>query len=237
MIDTRRNFLRFATRAAAASVACLSTEWAPAAWAVGLACTKAKPAVHVDVSVPPPVLDNSKPQRAIQALAPAYHAGRTVGLYSAEVEAKIQTRFRAFALGRERASPACFVITAVDIGVVMPTRRIYVASEFWPGTCQHTAVLEHERKHEAADDVALRKHLPRLQQAIQDAVAHLGPLEASSGERDAAQARLGRPVQAAFDQAWQDFQAERNELQRQVDAGLEYARVTASCSDWSQIPR
>jgi hypothetical protein len=233
MAGTRRDFLRFAGTAAGVSGVSMSTLWTPVARAAALACTHPQPSVHVDASLQEPVLDNSQPQRAIQALAPGYHGGRTVGLYSAQVEAKIETRFRSLALGR--ASPACLSLTAVDVRIVMPTRRIYVARELWPGTCPHTAVLEHERKHEAADDQAVHKHTPRLQQAIQDAVVNVGLLEAAPDEHDAAQARLTKLVRSAFDRAWQAFQDERTELQRQVDAGLEYARVTASCPDWSQL--
>lgn len=234
---TRRDFLRVAGTAAGVSVVSMSTRWTPVARAAALACTYTAPPVHVDVSVPEPVLDNSQPQRAIQALNPGYHGGRTIGLYSAEVAAKIETQFRSLGLRGGKAAPACVYITAVDIRFVMPTRRIYVSSELWPGTCPYTAVLDHERKHEATDDQAVRKHAPRIQGAIQNAVVNLGPLEVSAGEHEAAQARLTRTVQSAFDTAWAAFLAERGELQRQVDAGLEYARVTASCSDWSQIQR
>lgn len=206
----------------------------PAAQAATLVCTHAAPAVRVNVHMPDPILDSSQPQRAIQALAsPGYHGGRTVGLYYAEMSAKLQTQFRSQWLGR--AAPACVYITAVDLDIVMPTRRIYVASELWQGTCPYTAVLGHERKHQAADDLMLSKHTPRLQQAIHDAVLDLGPLEVSANGRDAAQTRLQRAVKSAFNRAWTAFQAERAEVQRQVDTGLEYARVTASCPDWSQL--
>src|SRR5262249_49727474 len=106
-----------------------------------------------------------------------------------------------------------------------------------PGTCPHAAVLAHERKHEGADNEAVRKHAPRLQRAIQVAVAHLGPIEAPSDKHDSAQARLAARMQSAFDEAWREFQADRSDLQRQVDAGLEYARVAASCPDWSPTHR
>ncbi len=230
---TRRDFLRLASSAAGASVLSISTLWAPATEASTLACTKTEPAIRIDASLPQPVLDNSKPQRAIQTLAPGYHGGRSIGLYYAKTEAKIDMQFRSFALSR--ASPACVFITAVDVRIAMPTRRIYVASELWPGTCPYTAVLEHERKHEATDDQAIRKYAPRIQQAVRDAVVNLGSLEVSADRRDAAQARLTRAVQTAFDKTWAAFQAERSEAQRQVDAGLEYARVTASCPEWSQL--
>jgi hypothetical protein len=230
---TRRDFLRFAGRAAGASILFMSTPGVPDVQAAALACGHPEPAVRVDASLPQPVLDNSKPQRAIQALAPGYHGGRTIGLYFAEVSAKVEMQFRAAWLSR--ASSACVFITGVDVRFAMPTRRIYVASEFWPGTCQYGAVLAHERKHEAADDRLIREHAPRIQQAVRDAVMSLSPLEAPANQRGAAQARLQKAVQAAFDKTWAAFQAERSEAQRQVDAGLEYARVTASCPDWSQL--
>ena len=232
-VRTRRDLLRIAGSAAGASVLSASALRAPAIEAAALACSKSAPAIRIDTSLPQPVLDNSKSQRAIQALAPGYHGGRTVGLYSAEVRAKIEMQFRSVWL--RSGAPACVFITGVTIRIAMPARRIYVASELWPGTCPHTAVLEHERKHEATDDQAIHRFGPRIEQAVRDAVLDLGPLEASAGQHDATQARMTKIVQAAFDKSWAQFQAERSEAQRQVDAGLEYSRVTASCPDWSQL--
>lgn len=230
---TRREFLRFAG-SAAVSVVSISTLAASVAEAATLTCGRPQVPVRVDASLPEPVLDNSQPQRAIQAMAPAgYHGGRTIGLYSAEVAAKIETRFSSVWL--TKSSPACLSLTAVHVGITMPTRRIYVSSELSPGTCQHNAILGHERKHEATDDIAVHKHAPHIQGAIHDAVAKLGPIEASAGGHDAAQAHLTKMVQSAFDRAWAAFLAERSDAQRQVDAGLEYARVAASCPDWSQL--
>ncbi len=228
--STRRDFLRLAAGAIGVSIPAISTSWA-----APFACGHADPTIRIDASLPQPVLDNSKPQRAIQALAPDYHGGRTTGFYFAEVTANVEMQFRAAWLSR--ASTACVIITGVDLRFAMPTRRIYVASEFWPGTCQYGAVLAHERKHESADDRLIREHVPRIQQAIRNAVLNLSPLEVPADQRQAAQARLQKAVQAAFDKTWAAFQAARSEAQRQVDAGLEYARVTASCPDWNQLRR
>jgi hypothetical protein len=230
----RRDFLRLGGSVAGIAVASLSTAWSPATLAAALACTHAPPAVRVDASLPGPIVDNSQPLRAIAALAPpGYHGGRTIGLYLAQVEAKIEMQFRSFWIGRN--APACVFISGIDVRFAMPTRRIYVASEFWPGTYQHNAVLAHERKHEATDDDVIREHVPRIQQAVRTAAADLGAIEAPAGQQNAAQARLETTVQAAFDKSWAAFMADRSERQRQVDAGLEYARVTASCPDWSQL--
>ena len=134
---TRRNFLRVAGGAVAGvSFASLSTFLAPDTRAAALACGRAKPDVHMDVSLTEPVIDTSLPQRAIQELNPGYHGGRTIGLYSAEAAAKLQTQFRSLGLRGGKTAPACLYITAVDVRVLIPNRRIYVSREIGRASCR-----------------------------------------------------------------------------------------------------
>jgi len=51
-------------------------------------------------------------------------------------------------------------------------------------------------------------------------------------QREAAQDRLEKVVQAAVESELQELAAEQKLMQEQVDAGLEYARVRASCSQF-----
>jgi hypothetical protein len=214
--------------------AVLLTAAAPAS-AAGT-CKANTPAVTVSVNLPEPVIDDTLPQREIQSLSPDYHGGRTVGLYSARIEAKSVSRMREVGLALDRA-PACLSITAVDVHLTMPARRIYVSKELKPETCAYAAVLGHERKHQRTDDDALREHAQRIRQAIERAVIDAGPRQVLPADRERARAVLTEIVQAAFKKAFDALQSERTALQTRVDAGLEYARVTASCSDWSTLPR
>ncbi|HXP76134.1 MAG TPA: hypothetical protein VN823_18480 [Stellaceae bacterium] len=199
-------------------------------------CKGSAPLVAVGVDLPEPAIDNTLPQREIQALSPTYHGSRTVGLYWTRIEAQFGTRIRMIGPAIERAA-ACLSITTVDVHLTMSTRKIYVSKELEPGACTYAAVLTHERKHQMTDDQVLREHAPRIRQAIERAVIDAGPREALPAEREAARAGLTKVVQAAFKKAFDALLSERTALQEQVDAGLEYARVTASCSDWSTLPR
>jgi hypothetical protein len=194
------------------------------------------PIVTVSLDLPEPVIDNTLPQQEVQAKSPGYHGGRTIGLYWARIEAKFVSRIRMAGLALEGA-PASLSVTAVEVHLTMPARRIYVSKELEPGACTYAAVLGHERKHQMTDDQALRDHAPRIREAIERAVIAAGPREAPPARREAARADLTRAVEAAFKNAFDEFQSERTALQAQVDAGLEYARVTASCPDWSALPR
>jgi len=214
--------------------AVLLTAAAPAS-AAGT-CKANTPAVTVGVNLREPVIDNTLPQREIQALAPGYHGGRTVGLYSARIEAQSVSRIREIGLALESA-PVCLAITAVEVHLTMPARRIYVSKELKPETCAYAAVLSHERKHQMTDDDALRVHAQRIRQAIERAVIDAGSRQVLPADRERARAVLTEVVQAAFKNAFDALQSERTALQARVDAGLEYARVTASCSDWSTLPR
>jgi len=197
-------------------------------------CKANAPVVTVGVNLPEPVIDNTLPQREIQALSPGYHGGRTVGLYSARIEAQSVSRIREVGLALERA-PTCLSITAVEVHLTMPVRRIYVSKELKPETCAYAAVLGHERKHQRTDDDALREHAQRIRRAIERAVIDAGPRQVLPADRERARAVLTEIVQTAFNKAFDALQSERTALQAGVDAGLEYARVTASCSDWSTL--
>ncbi len=198
-------------------------------------CRASAPLVAVDLDLAEPAVDNTLPQREIQAKSPGYHAGRSVGLYWAQVEAKLATHMRIGpALPRE---PACVSITAVDVHLWMPIRRIYVARELQPGGCTYSAVLAHERKHQATDDRVLQDNESRIRQAVERAAADAGGRLALPADRERAQADLTKAVQAAFNRVFDGLMSERSVLQARVDAGLEYQRVTVSCPDWGELGR
>src|ERR1051326_4183814 len=75
---------------------------AAAAPASAETCKANAPVVTVGVDLLEPVIDNTLPQREIQALSPGYHGGRTVGLYSARIEAQSVSRIREVGLALER---------------------------------------------------------------------------------------------------------------------------------------
>lgn len=194
-------------------------------------CEAAKLTVAIVHGMPEPTLDNTLSQPELQALAPpARHGGRTQGLYRARIELGYTAQTRITDLRREPASPVCVSLASVEVRVMLRERRIYVAREWKPGTCAYTAILDHERKHQAVDEELVRRYEPRIRQAIESAVAKAGPLAVLAAQREEAQDRLAKAMEAAVAQVFNELSEEQKDRQADVDAGLEYARVTDSCS-------
>ncbi len=195
-------------------------------------CEAATPEVSINMPLQDPVVDSSLAQPALQQLSdqfiPGRHGGHTLGLYRSRLMTSYTTKMRSAAL----SDSVCVSIVSVQIVFTMPERRIYVAGEWKPGTCGYTAILEHERKHQSADDQVIREHLQRFRRAVESAVAKAGALVVPAAQRATAQDRLEKVVQAAVESELQELGAEQKRMQEEVDAGLEYARVRASCSQF-----
>jgi hypothetical protein len=181
------------------------------------ACPSPRAAVTIDVQAGDPVIDNSLPQPALQQIAgSAHHAGRTLGLYKAELKETWRVDLRQ----RRDASETCRWVHSVSLTLVLAERRIYVVRARRPGTCAYDAVLAHERKHQAVDDALIREFVPRLRRAIE---AALPPGAAASEEA------LTQPISAAIQRELAAMSAARAARQAAVDTPHEYRRVRAAC--------
>lgn len=189
-------------------------------------CAAPRPAVTVKVNLADPVIDNSLPQPALQKIAgPAYHGGRTLGLYRAEYRASWTTR-----LGeRWSGGETCRWIESVAIEIATPKRTIYVIRERKPGTCYYESVLAHERKHQAADDAVVAAYLPRLEQEVRAAAAAAPSQPAAGRDGTAARRRLLAPVEAAIKRGLAELDEVRRARQSRIDTPQEYRRVGAAC--------
>lgn len=196
---------------------------------VAAQCVVSPPVVRINVFLPDPVLDNSEPQAAIQRRAPQSHSGHTVGLYVGALKHRIETE--SHFVGNPRQ--VCVNVAAVTVNLGVADRRIYLAREWPPGSCPYSAILGHERKHQAADDTALRQAAWAIRDAIIKKVAAVGPLAVPRPQQEAAAQRLSDAVGATFQAQVTRLGEEERRLQRAVDAGFEYARLTASCPEFS----
>jgi hypothetical protein len=192
-----------------------------------LTCPASRAAVQVSVKAGAPAIDNTLPQPALQRLAgKAYHRGRTLGLYRADIRARWHTRIGQ----REEGGEACRWIESIAIDLVAPERTIYIIRERRPGTCPYDTVLAHERKHQATDDAVLAEFARRLEQAVTLAIAGLPPTApVPAADAAAAQQRLMAPVEAAVRRVLDALETERRVRQAVIDTPREYRRVGAAC--------
>ena len=190
-------------------------------------CPASKPEVTLSIRLPEPTIDNSLPQPRLQELSgKAYHNGHTLGLYRMELQYGIE----AVVMAQQSSAGLCQWIERVTVRMVLSPRQIYVVRDRRPGTCPYEAVLEHERKHKAIDDEVFRADAPRLQRALEAAIAHLPP-ERPVPAADAvdAKTRLVAPLKQVFQAAVDAVMAERNARQEHLDNPGEYKRVGAAC--------
>lgn len=122
-----------------------------------------------------------------------------------------------------------FCATPKDVALEFGFRdnTILVSRDLPRGTCIHDVIIEHERKHVAVDRELLRSYVPRIEAYFRQVAAGLRPVRLD--DKDAATARLNEMLSTAMQTVLDDFAAERNRRQSQVDTPAEYARVARSC--------
>lgn len=155
----------------------------------------------------------------------SYVGGLTDGSIASNMSTQLQTL-------TSTDGSACVWITQVNIQLhYQPT--VYVSREFVPGSCYHTAVLEHEHKHVAMDLALMDAFAPQLQQsilAVVQAQGHMGPI-AKSQLQDATHV-IQNAMNAKLNEMIDGFSKLREARQAQIDVPSEYARVQSLCRNW-----
>ncbi len=190
-------------------------------------CPPSQSEVVLDLSAPPPMIDNSLAQPTLQGLAgKAHHGGRTLGLYTSKLKAGLRVGIKS----HDSADETCRWIEGVRVELRLTDRIIYVIRERKPGTCGYEVVLEHERKHEAVDDAVLREHIPRLRAAVERAIAGLPePRPVPRRQGATVDKQMFAAVEKALDRAVAELQRDLARRQNAIDTPAEYQRVGAAC--------
>jgi hypothetical protein len=190
-------------------------------------CPTTSADVRIELAVPPPAIDNTLPQPALQSLAGMrHHGGRTLGLYRIELKMSSTAQLAQHQVGDE----VCVAVDRVTVRIAMPFRTIYIVQARPPGTCAYDSVLAHERKHQAADDALLAEQVPRLRAEIADALAALPPRHPVPMHKAAdALAKLSELIASIVKHSTSALFAARAARQAEVDNTQEYRRVRAAC--------
>lgn len=156
------------------------------------------------------------------------HRAKVGGLMSGEI--RVESRIRFMQEKYPARAAGCIHVDSIDIIVhVNPT--IYVASEYPKGTCQHNAIVEHEKKHVQTDIAIARKYATQIKQKLGGYLMKNGysygpfPIE----RLEDAQAKVQNSIQTLVKQNNEGMTAERTSLQQQIDSLQEYQRVAAQC--------
>ena len=130
----------------------------------------------------------------------------------------------------DQVGQGCLYLKSVDVKVkIDPT--IYIAREHKQGSCMHTAVLVHERKHVREDQLIVNKYTSILEKRMEAAVEAqgyaFGPYETARMPfvQENIQNALHRIVQHYND----EMNEERRERQQAIDNIEEYESIGARC--------
>jgi hypothetical protein len=122
----------------------------------------------------------------------------------------------------------CVALQRADATVADRAVTVLVDQAYAPGSCQHRAILDHEREHVRINAKALRRTGQLLEERLREAVDRWAGrwLPAKDAER----------VQAAIDgavaEASRTARDEAEERHRRIETPESYAEVQARCTGW-----
>lgn len=150
------------------------------------------------------------------------------GLMSGEIQMESRINFL-----KETYQPIdrhCLYIDTVEVKLhINPT--IFVAKNYKRGSCEHEAILDHEKKHISVDRLIVNKYAQRIADTLSFALnkygAAYGPY--GRGELETAQGKLQSYIETIIKDESDRMNAERREKQQAVDTLEEYERIRKVC--------
>ena len=149
------------------------------------------------------------------------------GLMNGEISVNSQVSFGY--LQDTNSGQACYWYDTIDVKMhIDPT--ILIAKEHAKGTCEHSAILEHEMKHIKIDRAVLKKYKAKIESdlhKIARKVGTIGPISLSISGRT--QNKMMKVIEKAVSNQTERMYSERRKLQQIVDSLEEYERVSNMC--------
>ena len=149
------------------------------------------------------------------------------GLMNGEISVNSQVSFGY--LQDTNSGQAWYWYDTIDVKMhIDPT--ILIAKEHAKGTCEHSAILEHEMKHIKIDRAVLKKYKAKIESdlhKIARKVGTIGPISLSISGRT--QNKMMKVIEKAVSNQTERMYSERRKLQQSVDSLEEYERVSNMC--------
>jgi hypothetical protein len=156
------------------------------------------------------------------------HKTNVSGLMSGSIQVKHQVSFMHETYGQ--LGQGCLYLKAIDVKIhIDPT--VYIANEYPNGSCMHTAVLTHERKHVREDQLIVNKYSNYIGRALLSLVDSQGP---AFGSYDTArlpfvQQNIQNSVTKVIKKFNDQMNQERQRRQQAIDNLEEYESIGIRC--------
>jgi hypothetical protein len=124
----------------------------------------------------------------------------------------------------------CTGITTVDVEIKVMQLNVYVLGKYPRGSCQYSAIIDHEHEHVATYQAGISKLERVFNNRLWNIIRNLPPGIASTSKRSA---------NAAFKHMEEKITALRTPIEqamkyrdRQIDTPLSYKLLTQQCASW-----
>jgi hypothetical protein len=206
---------------------------AAAALAAPEACSSLTPVstkIDVNVETPGEPAIRAASAEEIQRLARRFGRSQadeavTRGLTSSEIQATARYELL------EQTSPKsgrCTALSKVTARFAIPTATVRIDRRYRPGSCEYSAVLEHEQEHVRITRETLQRWEDRMRQQLASAL--------TSWRDRWLPAAVEREIKAAVDHAIanlvRQIQADADRQHAAIDMPAAYENVRRRCSGW-----
>jgi hypothetical protein len=149
----------------------------------------------------------------------------TRGLTSSEIQGSARYELLEQTLPE---SGRCTALSKMTARFAIPTLTIHIDRRYRPGSCEYSAILEHEQEHVRITKETLQRWENRIRQQLESAV--------TSWRDRWLPAAVEREIKAAIDHAIADLvrqiQADADRQHAAIDTPAAYEKVRRRCSGW-----
>jgi hypothetical protein len=136
----------------------------------------------------------------------------------------------------EAGGHACVWLGSVVVDLTPDSIRIYIPKEYRPNSCESTALLLHERQHEALHRAGIKNAAQKMRLALARAEDLPGPLTPiSAANPEEAYARLKLMVDKVVRPIYEDYLRKSQAEQDSLDTLETYRRLGEACPAWKRI--
>jgi hypothetical protein len=185
-----------------------------------------KPELRVET--PRPKLHRNRSIKELGRMFGHKKKGNVLGLTQTQLDFGWETHIRSYHNGNSH----CFWIAALTLTASYPTPDIYVAKEYFPGSCPYRAILRHEEEHVRRTRETIKRFEPRLRQALTSLRLPTWRRPWQVANTKAAQKRLEGLINELVEPIYHQMAEVLEKEQAALDSVRSYRRVFRKCKDW-----
>lgn len=177
-----------------------------------------------------PVVRNDRPREAIAALVGAAHRKDILhnGLTQSGLGLDIVPKVMWSGIPNVKG---CASLAEVEATWLQTPTTVDVASQYRPGSCEYSAVLEHENEHVRLNRRAYDLYAPRIEARLRELAASIKPVSTTEPPQRVAE-RIGAQLTAGIKPLTDAATQEMHRSNAAIDTPESYRALAGRCRGW-----